>query len=111
MVQRCARLRSNNVQKNGILAVGWNCGSPSTCTPDVVQSETFGGYKFMQRILLSRRKAAYLLAISVRKLDQLIKTKLLTGIKIGKRVLISHSDVERFAMSGTASGKGGRRGK
>ena len=66
----------------------------------------------MQSLLFSRRKSARLLSISIRKLDSLIKTKLLHGVRIGKRVLVPHAELERFASRGTgAKARGGRNGK
>lgn len=64
----------------------------------------------MTRILLARPDAAHLLSISLRKLDQLVKTKMLRGVKVGKRTLIPHAELERFARCGTAiKQSGGRR--
>ena len=42
----------------------------------------------MSRILHARPDAANLLAISLRKLDQLIKARTISVVKIGKRTLI-----------------------
>jgi excisionase family DNA binding protein len=53
-----------------------------------------------EQILLSKRQAAQTLSISLRTLDKLIGSKKLPVCKIGRRVLISRSAVERFAMGG-----------
>jgi len=52
-----------------------------------------------EQILLSKRQAAQVLSISVRTLDKLILSKELPVHKIGRRVLISRSAIERFASS------------
>jgi excisionase family DNA binding protein len=66
----------------------------------------------MTRILHARSDAADLLAISLRKLDQLIKARTISVVKIGKRTLISQAELESFADRNTAQlGKGGRDGK
>jgi len=65
----------------------------------------------MSRILHARPEAANLLAISLRKLDQLIKARTIGVIKIGKRTLISQAELESFADRNTIQvGKGGRDG-
>lgn len=61
----------------------------------------------MLRILHPRQDAARLLAISIRKLDHLIKTKQINFIKIGKRTLIAQAELEKFALRGTGE-NGGR---
>jgi excisionase family DNA binding protein len=55
----------------------------------------------MPRILHGRPDAAHLLAISLRKLDQLIGAQAIKVVKIGKRTLIPHSELERFANQNT----------
>lgn len=66
----------------------------------------------MIRILHPRPDAANLLAISLRKLDQLIKARTIAVVKIGKRTLISQAELESFANRTTNQiGKGGRDGK
>lgn len=47
-------------------------------------------------LLLSRRDAARSLAISVRTLDELLATRQLPSLKIGKRRLISQMQILRF---------------
>lgn len=49
------------------------------------------------RLLYPRKDAAFQLGISVRSLDYLISNKKINFRKIGKRVLIHHKDLERFA--------------
>jgi excisionase family DNA binding protein len=53
-----------------------------------------------EQILLSKRQAAQVLSISVRTLDKLIMSKRLPVHRIGRRVLISRSAIERFAAGG-----------
>jgi excisionase family DNA binding protein len=49
------------------------------------------------RILHPRSEAAHLLAISVRKLDQLVREQAIRIVKIGRRTLVPHAELERFA--------------
>jgi excisionase family DNA binding protein len=65
----------------------------------------------MQVLLFSRPDAARLLAISIRKLDQLIQSKQVNVIKVGKRTLIARVELEKFARRGTGVKNGGRNGK
>jgi excisionase family DNA binding protein len=51
------------------------------------------------RLLYPRKDAAFQLGISVRSLDYLISNKKINFRKIGKRVLIHHKELERFAAS------------
>jgi excisionase family DNA binding protein len=53
-----------------------------------------------EQILLSKRQAAQSLSISLRTLDKLILSKRLPVHRIGRRVLISRSALERFAIGG-----------
>jgi excisionase family DNA binding protein len=53
-----------------------------------------------EQILLSKRQAAQTLSISLRTLDKLILTKKLPVHKIGRRVLLSRSAIEQFAIGG-----------
>lgn len=53
-------------------------------------------------LLLSRQEAAKRLSICLRSLDQLISTGEIYVRRIGKRVLIPRTELERFA-SGTKS--------
>ena len=50
-----------------------------------------------QRLLVGRREAAGLLSISARALDYLVASKRLSTRRIGSRVLIPLSDLQRFA--------------
>jgi len=65
----------------------------------------------MKALLFSRQDAARLLAISLRKLDQLIQSRQVTVIKVGKRTLIARVELEKFARRGTCVKNGGRNGK
>jgi len=51
----------------------------------------------MEPVLLSRKQAASLLSISLRGLDYLISEKKIRTRRIGRRVLISRQEIERFA--------------
>jgi excisionase family DNA binding protein len=50
-----------------------------------------------EQVLLSKRQTAQVLSISLRTLDKLILSKRLPVQRIGRRVLISRSAIERFA--------------
>jgi len=50
-----------------------------------------------QRILLPRRDAADSLSISLRKLDSLVREKLIGTVRIGRRRLIAHAELVKFA--------------
>jgi excisionase family DNA binding protein len=52
-----------------------------------------------QRLLVGRKEAADLLSISARALDYLVANKQLTTRRIGSRVLIPVSDLQRFARA------------
>jgi excisionase family DNA binding protein len=51
------------------------------------------------RLLIGRREAARMLSISQRSLDYLIANKQLTTRRIGTRVLISVTDLQRYARA------------
>jgi len=51
------------------------------------------------RLLYDRKEAARQLSISVRSLDYLISGKLLNTRRIGKKVLIPHGELARFARA------------
>ena len=51
------------------------------------------------RILYDRKFAAQQLSISVRSLDYLISGKQLATRRIGKKVLIPHAELTRFASA------------
>lgn len=51
----------------------------------------------LEPVLLSRKKAAELLSISVRALDYLIEGNAIRTRRIGKRVLIHYDEIKRFA--------------
>jgi excisionase family DNA binding protein len=52
-----------------------------------------------QRLLYDRREAARQLSISVRSLDYLIAKKKLGTRRLGKKVLIPHAELVRFAST------------
>lgn len=51
----------------------------------------------MDKLMLSRRQAAESLGISIRSLDYLIQRTELRARRIGRRILIPRTEVERFA--------------
>ena len=50
-----------------------------------------------ERLLLGKSEAARILGLSLRTVDYLIAHSELRVRRVGKRVLISHSELERFA--------------
>jgi len=50
-----------------------------------------------ERILASKKEAAFMLSISLRSITTLITQKQLTVRKIGKRTLIPVAEIKRFA--------------
>ena len=64
--------------------VGWHARRKLLKTVEVVPDEPN---------LHARPDAAHLLSISIRKLDQLMKTKMSWGVKVGKRTLIPHAEL------------------
>jgi hypothetical protein len=76
-------------------------GTPD-CNPNRVFRNTL-----MKRILHPRRDVADGLAISLRKLDQLVNEKLIKVVKIGRKIFVSDAGLQRFARRGT----GGRDGQ
>lgn len=62
--------------------------TPKTSTPS---------HQDAPRLLYSRREAARMLSVSVRSLDYLIANKQLATRRIGKKVLIPHSELVRYA--------------
>jgi excisionase family DNA binding protein len=63
----------------------------------------------MEPLLHARLEAAQILCISVRKLDLLIKQRALKAVKIGRRTLISHSELKQFAKRATDASQLGHR--
>lgn len=51
------------------------------------------------RFLYDRKEAARMLSISVRSLDYLIAAKQLETRRIGKKVLITHASLVRYAQA------------
>jgi excisionase family DNA binding protein len=52
---------------------------------------------FTEKLLYSRNDAARALSISVRKLEELIRSGQLQVVRIGRRVLISQESLRRIA--------------
>jgi excisionase family DNA binding protein len=59
------------------------------------------------KILHSRRDAAQLISVSVPEIDKLIASGQLVAIRIGRRVLVARTALERFARKGTPATGGG----
>jgi excisionase family DNA binding protein len=55
----------------------------------------------MEKILHARQEAAQLLSVSLRKIDNLISTKVLKTVRVGRRNMIARSELQRFARQGT----------
>lgn len=55
----------------------------------------------MEKLLHPRLEVAQLLSLSVRKVDELIATKKLKTVRIGRRNLVAHSELTRFVLKGT----------
>jgi excisionase family DNA binding protein len=55
----------------------------------------------MEKILHPRMEVAQLLSVSLRKIDELIATKKLKTIRVGRRNLVAHTELQRFALKGT----------
>lgn len=51
----------------------------------------------MEKILFTRKEAAQILSISLATLDRYIVLKEIPVRRLGKRVMIHHQDLERFA--------------
>lgn len=51
------------------------------------------------RLLYDRKSAAYQLSLSVRSIDYLIANKRLNARRKGKKVLIPHAELVRYAAS------------
>jgi excisionase family DNA binding protein len=52
-----------------------------------------------ERLLYSRKQAAEELSLSVSSIDQLIRSKVISFRRQGRRVLIPRTEIERFARS------------
>ena len=52
-----------------------------------------------QKLLYSRKDAAYVLSISVRALDYLISRKQLNTRRLGRKVMVSQMEISRFAKA------------
>jgi excisionase family DNA binding protein len=55
----------------------------------------------MEKILHPRLEVAQLLSVSLRKIDELIATKKLKTVRVGRRNLVTHAELTRFAQQGT----------
>jgi excisionase family DNA binding protein len=56
----------------------------------------------MQKLMYARLEAAQLLSLSLRKIDELIAAKQLKSVRVGRRNLVPHSELTRFARNGTS---------
>ncbi|ADW69072.1 hypothetical protein AciX9_2027 [Granulicella tundricola MP5ACTX9] len=52
-----------------------------------------------QKLLYDRKSAAYVLSISTRSLDWLVSQKQLATRRLGKKVMITHGELVRFARA------------
>lgn len=65
----------------------------------------------MEPLLLGRREAAEALGISLRLLDYLVSRGELPARRIGRRVCIPRSELEKFARCGSTTRKADRDGR
>jgi hypothetical protein len=75
--------------------------SPRTLTSEgnVVAINTRKNPSPGSRLLYDRKESARQLSISIRSLDYLIAAKTFRTIRIGKKVVIPHSELVRYASS------------
>ena len=59
----------------------------------------------MEALLIGRHEAATVLGVSLRTLDYLIERGELPARRVGRRVLISRSELEKFARGGNTKAK------
>jgi hypothetical protein len=53
----------------------------------------------LTKMLYSRKDARFVLSISIRSIDHLVKTKALKAKTIGGRILIPHEELVRYSSS------------
>jgi len=53
----------------------------------------------IQKLLYDRRSAAFALSISVRSLDYLIANKHLNASRLGKKIMLSHTELVKFSRA------------
>jgi excisionase family DNA binding protein len=56
------------------------------------------------KLLYRRKEAAELLSFALRTLDYLIKNRRIAIVRVGRRVLITRQELERFSRHGYAAG-------
>lgn len=56
-----------------------------------------------EKILYTRQEAAHMLSISVDTLDRLIGSKKLTARRIGRKVLLQHTELLKFSRRDTVT--------
>jgi excisionase family DNA binding protein len=61
---------------------------------------TSGNVPNVEKLLYSRREAAFALGLSVRSIDYMVAEKILRTIRFGRKVLIPVSDVKKAAQRG-----------
>jgi excisionase family DNA binding protein len=59
----------------------------------------------MEKLAFNRRESAELLSISLRTLDSLIARKELRFRRVGRRVLITRDELDRFLKSRNGGGR------
>jgi hypothetical protein len=65
----------------------------------VVDIDAAADNREVTKLLYSRRDAAFALSISVRSLDYLIGNKKLSTRKLGKKIMIPHGELVKFARA------------
>ena len=69
------------------------------------KSTFISGWYEMQKLLYARLEAAQAVSISLRKIDELISTRSLKTVRVGKRNMVTRAELERFARSGTRTNR------
>jgi len=54
----------------------------------------------MEKFMYARLEAAQLLSVSLRKIDELIATRKLKTVRVGRRNLVAHAELARFVKQG-----------
>jgi len=57
--------------------------------------------KPIEPLLVSKRAAAVTLGLSLRSIDELIASKSLRSVRVGRRRLLRYADLERFSRCGS----------
>jgi len=65
-------------------------------------SNVFGSSMEIQALFYNKQESAQILRVSERTIHQLIRQKLLRAMRVGRRVLIAHEELLRFAKQRTS---------